>query len=170
MEENKVHVFEKAGLGKAPFRFTGVEERRGPIHLPDGTMVGSPGQPMGTCQYCGMGIAVCCHVESSDGKHFIVGSDCINKVGDAGLKRATKKEINLMKTIKRHEREDAFIKEGRALIESKRNLLYGHRFYPESPYPYTIMERYDWWMAHAGRSGKIKMISRIKKYLAEAGL
>ena len=52
-----IHVFEKAGLGVAPFRFVGVEERRGPIQISATLFVGAPGQPMGSCQLCGTGIA-----------------------------------------------------------------------------------------------------------------
>lgn len=75
-----VHPFEEAGLGLAPFKFMGMYESRGPITLADGSQVGAPGQPMGTCKYCGQGIAICCSIESSDGKRFIVGSDCVAKV------------------------------------------------------------------------------------------
>jgi hypothetical protein len=44
---------------------------------------------MGTCDYCGNGIANICHIKSADGKQFRVGCDCVNKVyqesGDASL-------------------------------------------------------------------------------------
>ncbi len=49
-ESGPMHPFESAGLGKAPFRFAGCESRIGPITLADSiTQIGSPGQPMGTC-------------------------------------------------------------------------------------------------------------------------
>lgn len=89
-----IHRFEAAGLGKAPFRFLGAEERRGPIKFLDesGVMleVGAPGQPMGTCDYCGQGIAICCKIRSADGREFIVGTDCVRKTGDAGMLRGVK--------------------------------------------------------------------------------
>lgn len=78
-----VHPFEEAGLGLAPFRFVGMREVRGPLLvMVDGVefQVGAPGQPMGTCAYCGQGIAVCCDISSADGKRFTVGSDCVAKV------------------------------------------------------------------------------------------
>lgn len=77
------HPFEVAGLGVAPFRCVGVEHRVGPIKsfdpkFPGVTIeVGSPGQPMGTCDYCGTGIADCYVIVSADNKRFIVGSDCV---------------------------------------------------------------------------------------------
>lgn len=64
-----IHVFERAGLGKAPYTFRGVE-------------VQSTG-----CQYCGTAILFKFWLESVDGKRFFVGSDCIFKSGDAGLRR-----------------------------------------------------------------------------------
>lgn len=35
---------------------------------------------MGTCNYCGQGIAICVNIQSSDGKKFTVGVDCAEKV------------------------------------------------------------------------------------------
>src|ERR1019366_8550255 len=81
-----VHLFETAGLGKAPYKYLGCEVLRGPLTLPDGTQVGSFGQPMGSCCYCSTGIAYLFWLESTDGRKFFVGSDCIYKSGDAGLK------------------------------------------------------------------------------------
>lgn len=68
------HPFEKAGLGKAPFRCVGVSEMA--FTLPDGnTRAG------GACQYCGTGIRWAFHIKSSDGAHFHVGCDCVEKTG-----------------------------------------------------------------------------------------
>lgn len=78
-----LHPFERAGLGLAPFRCVGVEHRVGPIKTTDPKFpgvtfeVGAPGQPMGTCDYCGTGIADCYVIRSADGKKFVVGSDCV---------------------------------------------------------------------------------------------
>lgn len=100
-----VHKFELAGLGKAPFVFVSFEVKRGPIKLADGSEVGAPGQPMGTCQYCGTGIANCFNVRSADGRKFYVGSDCIAKVGDAGLMKAVKKIVSEATKARKRERE-----------------------------------------------------------------
>jgi hypothetical protein len=79
-----LHPWTKAGLGDAPFRFAGYYESRGPIRCDDGSEVGAPGQPMGTCDFCGQGIANCFAVESKDGKRSIVGQDCIRRLGSCG--------------------------------------------------------------------------------------
>lgn len=89
------HVFERAKLGKAPFRFVGIYEKRGPITLSDGSQCGADGQPMGICEYCGRGIAICCQIVSADGKRFVVGSDCVARTGDAGLVRQFKNSKEL---------------------------------------------------------------------------
>jgi hypothetical protein len=83
---NSIHVFEKAGLGKAPYQFLGVTTCIGPIDLGNGHTVGGFGQPMGSCQYCSTGIAYLFWLKSADGRKFYVGSDCIFKSGDAGLR------------------------------------------------------------------------------------
>lgn len=64
-----LHPFEQAGLGKAPFRYLGSDEKRT-----------KSGQPAGTCDYCFRGILTCCVIGSADGKSFVVGCDCVRKV------------------------------------------------------------------------------------------
>ncbi len=80
-EVSTVHPFEVAGLGLAPFRCTGHSYEVGPRKLADGTEVGSAGQPMGCCDYCGQGIANVYYIKSSDGRIFTVGCDCVLKIG-----------------------------------------------------------------------------------------
>lgn len=77
------HAFEIAGLGIAPFAFVGASENV--ITYPDGTQ-----QAGGSCDYCGTGIRLECHVRSADGKLSKVGCNCIEKVGDNGLLKAYK--------------------------------------------------------------------------------
>lgn len=103
-----IHRFEAAGLGKAPFKWVGVSEQRGPIKRTINGIeveVGSAGQPMGTCAFCGTGIAECHSIKSADGKTFIVGSDCVLKTGDKGLK----KEVSRLRTEAAGRRADARI-------------------------------------------------------------
>lgn len=65
-----VHPFELAGLGKAPYRFRGVE-KKGFQACP-----GAPVKGGSSCDFCPMGIMFCFWFESADGKHFKVGCDC----------------------------------------------------------------------------------------------
>ena len=67
-----MHPFQKSGLGIAPFRCVGVSEN---VY----STGGGHSQPGGTCDYCGTGIRWEFHIESSDGKEFDVGCDCVAK-------------------------------------------------------------------------------------------
>lgn len=93
MENTKVHVFEKSGLGKAPFVYAGFFQ--GKAHADEFT--GSQGCT--ACAYCSTGITNCFKIESSDGKQFIVGSECVKKTGDKGLIDLAKRELNRLKAI-----------------------------------------------------------------------
>lgn len=75
-----IHRFEQAGLGLAPFRFTGsvTEKTFQACH-------GAPVQAGSTCDFCGTCIRYEFWVQSSDAKTFKVGCDCIHKTEDAGL-------------------------------------------------------------------------------------
>lgn len=67
--DSMIHVFERAGLGQAPYQFLRVETQST------------------SCQYCSTAILFKFWLRSVDGKEFFVGSDCIFKSGDAGLRR-----------------------------------------------------------------------------------
>ena len=141
----KIHVFQSAGLGIAPFEFTGYFENRT-----------KQGQPAGTCQYCGNGIAICCRIRSSDGKEFTVGSDCVNKTGDSGMKS----QVNRMKAKLNIEKQDAQILANMQWIENNKEVL------SKIPYgKYNLLESIEWFYKNAGRSGKIRIIREAKKLL-----
>jgi hypothetical protein len=173
MSNEKIHKFELAGLGKAPFRYTGWEERRGPIAMADGTLVGAPGQPMGTCDYCGQGIAICCHILSSDGRAFIVGSDCVAKTGDAGLKRIVKQEDA------KRQRERRCTREGERIIDAKRAFVANRSVFEAMPHPrgfknrdtgepLTMADQIDWMLRCAGHTGKYRTARNIERILGGA--
>jgi len=75
------HVF--AHLGPAPYDFQGVTQNLF-------TIAGCPeaSKPGGTCDHCGTGILWEFHLVAADGRAFKVGSSCITKSGDAGLRHA----------------------------------------------------------------------------------
>jgi len=123
------HAFERAGLGLAPFRYAGMEEK---VYV---AFPGAPAQPAGTCDYCGNGIKYCCHVKSADGKEFIVGTDCIEKVHSplnvasavAGItdmqkdkKRIEKEKRAARAELKREERRQQWVAAKNAAEEAER--------------------------------------------------
>lgn len=82
MADQGIHPFEQAGLGRAPFRFTGTRVN---------VYSAAPGhsQPGGTCAYCGQGIKYECWITSYDGQRFAVGQDCVWKLSRADNRLAT---------------------------------------------------------------------------------
>lgn len=72
------HKFTNAGLGNAPFRFTGITENV--FKCGDGNV-----RAGGSCDYCGTCIRYEFHIESFDGIKSKVGCDCIEKLGDHKL-------------------------------------------------------------------------------------
>lgn len=169
MDAETIHKFERAGLGKAPFRYLGCFEDRGPHRSTDPktgivTECGSPGQPMGTCEYCGQGIALCCSIVSADGKRFIVGSDCVAKTGDAGLVKLVKREG----AARGKEREAQRIGDMRARLDGDFPLAV---LLASQPHPQqwardqgqTLLNSILWMMENAGHSGRLKTVRQIEK-------
>jgi hypothetical protein len=88
METTTLHPFEAAGLGLAPCVCVGISEDW--FKMADGTK-----KPGGSCDYCSNGIAYKCHIQSSDGKRFHVGCDCVRK-----LDRADNRLMNQMERLR----------------------------------------------------------------------
>lgn len=79
VETKPVHKFERAGLGRAPFRVSGFKVCKYQA------CYGAPVQPGAACSFCGTGIMYVFEITSADKQKFHVGSDCVAKTGDAGL-------------------------------------------------------------------------------------
>lgn len=107
----RVHAFEKAGLGKAPFKAIGFYESKFQAVPGDPNC---PIQPGSSCDYCGNGIMNVYQVRSADGKTFKVGCDCVAKTGDAALQMGTRAEF---RAFKREQRNAAWKAEQTAKVE-----------------------------------------------------
>ena len=81
-----IHPFERADLGRAPFRFSGygIESYQ--------ACPGAPVQPGATCDYCGSGIKHVYRVTDADGRQSKLGSECINKANDTEFSEAARIE------------------------------------------------------------------------------
>jgi len=163
-----MHKFEQAGLGQAPFRVIGCFEDRGPHkHVGPGGVtveVGSPGQPMGSCKYCGQGIAVCYVIRSSDGKEFTVGSDCVAKTGDNGIKG----QVNVYKTKARNEATDNRIRMAYERFDSDSKVQeYLKTSYLPGNGNRALYGYIEWCKRGAGRAGKLKCSRMIEKAIKE---
>ena len=82
-ETSEIHRFELAGLGKAPFTYTGMDQSDG-----------------SSCDYCGTGIVYQFWCKSADGKAFKVGCDCIHKHGGYGLVTLISKDERKLRYLK----------------------------------------------------------------------
>src|SRR5437016_3798139 len=99
-----IYKFEKAGLVKAPFKVIGVYD--------EGQRNYDQAQYHSSCNYCYAQIRYIFEIESSDGKKFIVGSDCVKKTGDKGLINRINQEIAKV----RYEKEEERIKNAKELL------------------------------------------------------
>lgn len=152
----QVHKFESAGLGAAPFRFVSHEAKWF-------TAPGQAPRPGSSCDYCGTAIVHCFHVESADGRRFKVGSECIAKVGDAGLAKSIAPAIRAA----RHEADARRIAEGRAEVEAQ--FMVPGRDIGDSPNGRgSFVEYFDWMMRNAGTAGKLRAIRLARKAIAAA--
>ena len=119
----RLHPFERAGLGLAPFKFVSTNEKW--FQANAGGLFKGPSKPGSSCDYCGTGIAHEFWCVSSDGKKFKVGCDCIEKVGDVKLLAAAKNaqkngqraKRQVANQIKREARQAEWDKPKLALIE-----------------------------------------------------
>lgn len=154
--------FERAGMGLAPFTLRGVEEK---VYI---ACPGATPQAAGTCDFCGTGIRYVFHIESSDGKKWGVGCDCVRHTQDAGLIRRATSEQRLIDRRNRHAREDR-------KIEDLKNWFYARAEKAKSiPSPNarraeefgeTLFNCVEWYLSNAGRSGSIGILKIAKKKL-----
>lgn len=159
------HPFEQAGLGKAPFRYIGIEHQE---IAHDERVLGSVGgcllttKPGGTCAYCGQYILNMFNVESADGQRFHVGCDCIMKV-DTKLGKLVEKDA---KALKKH-RESERIATARVNLEKA-------VVFRDSPHPNpwhasqgkTLYDYLQWMLLHGGHTSQLQIARRIEKILA----
>jgi len=163
---NAEHIWERYGLGKAPFRVAGfsVEKYQ--------ACPGAPVQPGGSCTICGQGIMNVFRVRSADGHEFKVGPDCVAKAGDAGLRKAVDKVIREHRREVRWAREKAQLEDGRAFLA--RSDVRAALAARPSPIAWraeqgdTMADWADWMMSRAGATGQLAVISAARNLATEA--
>lgn len=156
-----IHVFERAGLGKAPFSFVGVTVKKYQA------CPGAPVQPGGTCAYCGNGIMECCIIKDSLGAAFLVGNVCVGKTSDRGLINEAKQAINRLKREAKTVKDDARIAAAKSLFTSEPRIRETLSTYP---HPNDFMaekglrrdDYVDWMLQNAGISGQLQAARLIE--------
>lgn len=159
----KIHKFEKAGLGRAPFRFVGFE------HKTYQAAHGAPVQIGGSCDYCGTGISGFCWILSSDGKRFKVGDTCVEKTGDRGLVNVTRRAVNVEKLKATHARQDTRIGAAEATLASRPDVrdLIAAQPHPKGRQGLTLLDWCRWMLDNAGRKGRTEVAKVATRYQAE---
>jgi hypothetical protein len=158
-----VHVFETAGLGKAPYKFIGVTQVT--YHATHD----APAQPGSMCMFCATGICYQFWLDSSDGKRFFVGSDCIEKSGDTGLMSRIEPFLKKHEKEMRLEREDRYISEFTKFVAADVDGYWNRAAFKALPHPNnywasqgkTLGDYNLFCYTHAGKSSKSRMAHKI---------
>lgn len=171
-----VHPFERAGLGKAPFKFLGLAQQDriyGEVILNraeyERTGIALTTTPGGTCAYCGTAIKVLCQILSADGKRFHVGCDCVEKTGDKRIATAVKLATRKIDRAKRASKAAAIETEIATLLaddatRAKLAAIVLPNHY--APMACTQLERAEWLLPRCGATGKAKLLKHLKAVLA----
>lgn len=166
MCDTMIHPFEQRGLGKAPFRYVGVEFQE----ISYGQrVIGSVGgvavttKPGGTCAYCGQYIVNMFNVESADGERFHVGCDCIRKV-DGKLAKLVDADVKKLK----QQREDARIADARAALADAHGLRsQRHPIVWQANEGKTAWDYAAWLFQNAGKSGQLRAARMVELAIAK---
>lgn len=161
MDATHEHVFEKAGLGIAPFTLVGMTENV--IRHPDGTT-----QNGGCCKYCYNGIRYEYRVRDANGKTFVVGSDCAAKTGDAGLRRKVteyERKLAAQKRAKAADKAKARITVAKERIATPEIVAQlsakphpNARFCAEGK---TMLDYAQWVLANGGTKGRLEIAKLV---------
>ncbi len=158
--DSTIHTFEQAGLGKAPYKYLGVSENRFPLG-------GGEWKPGGCCDYCFTGILYEFAFRSADGKFFKVGSECIYKSGDHGLRKVVDAAVNKIKLEQRHAIEKVKLEEVKALmgLDVVRDALIAlpHSNKVRAAKGENRWMEANWYMANAGTKGKLSWLKELRK-------
>jgi hypothetical protein len=166
-EGKRVHFFELAGLGVAPYRYDGCTTnifRSG---------CGTVSKPGGACDYCGTAITFEFWLVSADGRKFKVGSDCILKHDDSRatrvaveteVQRREREKRNAAKEAKR-QRDVAVVAAAKALLPAVADTLRAmpHPRATENSFfaGKTKLDWAEWMLANAGLSGSLTVAKVI---------
>lgn len=171
-----IHAFEQAGLGKAPFRYVGMEYQEisyGQAVVGHAGGVPITTKPGGTCAYCGQYIVNMFGVESADGNRFHVGCECIRKTGDAGMMKLVDRDE---KKRKKAQREAAEKRRKQRDRETCENELQGVAYLlAEKPHPNnyraadgeTELSYVKWMIDHKVYGTAAKIIRSYQKKASE---
>lgn len=169
----RLHPWERAGLGRAPFRFVGTE-RFDASHPSGMRVIASNGysetltKPGTCCDYCLTYIVEAFWIRSADGRRFKVGCDCVAKVsapGDRILSDVDRARRKLARD-KRKARGAAT----KAALEAELCRPEVRRVLSAKPHPsewaaekgMTLLDYVEWMLDRAGVSGVTKAAKLVR--------
>ncbi len=170
----KVHKFEVAGLGDAPYTYLGCSRKVFQA------CQGAPEQAGGSCDYCGTGIMFQFHLRSADGREFKVGSDCILKTDSTrALIVPVKTEVQKhQKALRDARAQKKCAKDVARIAAAVAQLPLVADAFAAEPHPmaasgpfFATKTRLDWanWMlANAGLSGRLTVAKAIETSLVSS--
>lgn len=166
MANNKLHPFENAGLGEAPYRFLGVNENWFCVPgVPDSRKPGS------SCDYCSTGIAYEFWCESADGKRFKVGCDCIRRCNQKDkFESDVERETHRLQNKLRKESEVLRIEAAKEKLASPEGeeSRFALRTHPhparwQAEQGKTLLDYVEFLLERGGHAGQIRAVRLIKK-------
>lgn len=152
-----IHVFERAGLGRAPFRCVGFYESKFQAVPGDPNC---PIQPGTSCDFCGQGIMYVARIKDADGKEFKVGCDCVARTGDKGLRRIIDRKVAERRTAASKRNADAKIEAALAALPAVASKL-AAKPHPRAYAGLSLLSWVEWMLSHAGRKGKVEAAKAI---------
>jgi hypothetical protein len=172
-ERGMMHPFEKAGLGKAPFRFVGMAQQDrlyGQVILNreeyEKTGIALTTTPGGTCAFCGTGIIRMYDILSADGKRFHVGCECVNRTEDKKLVKAVAAARRVIDRAARKslaDRKDAELKTLLADDRARAKLSsLPHPNAYKADQGCTMLDYAEFMATHSGAKGTAKVLRLIK--------
>lgn len=169
-DETATHPWERAGLGKAPFRFVGTESyaanapggMRFAGRTPEGfDFYTSPGT---SCDYCGMAIMEAYRIKSADGRRFKVGCDCVAKANDSRSRVAVEVDSARRKLARDKRKARGGIARAETIAALAK--LDTRRALRSKPHPriasLTLLDYAVWMLRHSGTAGTVKVAKIVR--------
>jgi hypothetical protein len=156
------HPFERAGLGKAPFKYVGNAEL---------VFIAYPGatpRAGGSCDYCYTAIRDAYYIVSADGKKFKVGCDCVRKLC-VDKRDPILVAVNKARAAQAKANKESRVRFAIEAFETDETLL------TDKPHPMawakgkglTARDFAVWMLKNAGLTGKLKVAREIEAALKE---
>lgn len=151
------HPFEIHGLGRAPYRYLGREEK---VHQ----VPGSHPKAGSTCDFCSTPIRNAYWLRSACGAEFKVGSECINKSGDRHLAAKARKAETKARKARELARIRAIatkVKEGEAFRAELASRPHPNAYRADQGK--TMLDYAEFIFTRGGHAGMLKLTRDLEK-------